>query len=431
MWFTKGIGTLDLQSLLDLIFGGNCSIGRATSPPSGGGGGGYIPPPPGVTSVIGKVDEDGYFTEKVVAPSADGLAWVTIAEGIQGLDRFGYPINRITIVEMEDPPDPPTDHSVVGLVYDFGPDGSTFDPPITLTITYDPELIPDGVAEEDLTIAVWDKDTETWVKLPSVVDTENKTITAETDGFTGFAILAANAPASFSVLFLSITPGQIDIGQSVQATVTVVNTGDIAGTYQVELLINDAVEDVREITLAGNGRITFSFEITKSVPGRYTVSIAGLTGSFTVKEAEVIEPEEPEPEPEADIVTSRLWVTPPSAKVGDIVTVSALIINRGDGEGSYDVIVYVDRKVLESRTVTLAANSEQTETFTYIPDTTGIHTVEIDELDAILAVLKGVEEPEDLEELAALNWWLIGGITGGCAVITAIVAVFLLRRRVA
>ena len=37
--------------------------------------------------------------------------------------------------------------------------------------------------------------------------------------------------------------------------------------------------------------------------------------------------------------------------------------------------------------------------------------------------------PEFIEEPAALNWWLIGGIIGGCAVIGAIVAVFLLRRR--
>jgi hypothetical protein len=34
-------------------------------------------------------------------------------------------------------------------------EGSTIDPPITLTITYDPALIPEGVAEEKLVIAIW------------------------------------------------------------------------------------------------------------------------------------------------------------------------------------------------------------------------------------------------------------------------------------
>ncbi len=43
------------------------------------------------------------------------------------------------------PPTPPEDFSVIGLVYDFGPNGATFDPPITLTITYDPALIPEGL----------------------------------------------------------------------------------------------------------------------------------------------------------------------------------------------------------------------------------------------------------------------------------------------
>ena len=92
------------------------------------------------------------------------------------------------------------------------------------------------------------------------------------------------------------------------------------------------------------------------------------------------------------------------------------------------MILYIDGNMVESRTVTLTDDSEQTVIFTHIPETTGIHTVEVDDLSAIFAVLKGAEEPE---EPAALNWWLIGGIIGGCAVITAIAAVFLLRRRFA
>jgi len=33
--------------------------------------------------------------------------------------------------------------------YDLGPDGATFDPPITLMIMYDPDEIPEGYNEED------------------------------------------------------------------------------------------------------------------------------------------------------------------------------------------------------------------------------------------------------------------------------------------
>ena len=132
------------------------------------------------------------------------------------------------------------------------------------------------------------------------------------------------------------------------------------------------------------------------------------------------------PPPESDIIISGLRVTPPAPRIGATVAVDVIVVNRGEGAGIYEVILYINGNIIESRSVTLTSNSEETVVFTFIPETTGIHTVEVDDLDAIFAVLKGAEEPE---EPAALNWWLIGGIIGGCAVITAIFAVFLLRRR--
>jgi hypothetical protein len=425
MWFTKGIGTLDVDSLVDLIFGADCTIGRATYPPSGGGGGGGGGAPPGTTYFYDKVDPEGYFLARVVATSTDSLAWLIIPEGTNGQNASGNPLVYVTIVEMDEPPAPPADHSFIGLVYTFGPEGATFEPPITLTIYYDPELIPEEIDEEDLTLAVLDEDTDTWVKLDSVVDTEKHTISVQISGFSTYAILVSYLPATFSILDISITPGQVDINQPVVITATVSNSGTISGTYQVALFINDEVEDVQEITLGGGESTTVSFEVTKSVPGSYTVSIGGLTGSFIVREAEVIKP--PVTEPEADIAVHRLWVTPPTPAIGETVTISALVKNQGDGAGSYEVILIIDGKVVESKTVTLAANSETTVTFTYIPETAGIHVVEIDDLNTIFAVLKGAAEEE--EKPAALNWWLIGGIIGGCAVITAVAVVFLLRRR--
>ncbi len=438
IWFTKGVEDLDVANLGEYLLlwtGDTSTIGMATYQYSGGGGGGFggggIVTPPGITLIADKIDENGYITEEVIALSDDEMASLTISEGTRGLQATGIPLARIFMITMEDPPDPPADHSVIGVVYDFQPDGATFDPPIILTITYDPLLIPDGVAEEDLTIAVWDEGTGAWVKLPSVVDTENKTISAEISGFSAFAVLASHAPASFSVSGISITPGTVDIGQTVTISATVTNSGGLSSNYQVDLLINDEVEDIQEVTLAGGESTTVSFEVTKSAAGTYTVNIGGLPGSFTVREAEEPEPEEPEPEePEAvaDIISSRLSVSPPTPRVGDTVTISVLITNRGDGEGIHEVVLYIDNKVSDSRSVTLTGNTEQTVTFTHIPETTGVHTVEVDDLSAIFAVLKQAEEPE---EPSALNWWLIGGIIGCCAVATAIVAILLLRRRFA
>jgi len=89
---------------------------------------------------------------------------------------------------MEEPPPPPEDAHVIGLVYDFGPDGATFEEAIILTFTYDPDALPEGVSEEDLVIAYF-VDGE-WVELDEcVIDTETNTITASVSHFTTFAVI--------------------------------------------------------------------------------------------------------------------------------------------------------------------------------------------------------------------------------------------------
>ncbi len=150
------------------------------------------PEEPGVTDVSDVVDEEGVFTEEVIAESEDGNINVTINEGITGLTEEGEPISEISIVEMEeeDIPPPPTEGHVIGITYNIGPNGATFSSPITLTFSYDPDNLPDGVNEEDLVIAIWDEDAGEWVELPSVVDTVNNIITAIVSHFTPFAIVA-------------------------------------------------------------------------------------------------------------------------------------------------------------------------------------------------------------------------------------------------
>jgi len=137
----------------------------------------------------------GRFTRSVTATSEDGLCTLTIPTGTVGLTKELEPLTEITNVIMDDPPPPPEGANIVGLAYDFGPDGATFEPPIPLTWSYDPADIPEGVAEEDLVLAYYDEATGEWVELVCVVDTENNTITASISHFTTFAIIWAPPPA--------------------------------------------------------------------------------------------------------------------------------------------------------------------------------------------------------------------------------------------
>lgn len=273
-------------------------FGTAPTPPSpptprppGGGGGGGKPqpperhPPPGTTDVSDFVDDHGVFSYSVTAESADGMCQLSISEGTTGLSEEGEPLNEISIVQMQVSPPPPEGANIIGLIYDFGPDGATFVPPIMLTITYDPSLIPEGVREENLGIAYYDEDTNQWTELECLVDTEANIISAKVSHFTALAVLGYPViPAALTVTDLSISPGEVYLGQTVSIGVIVINTGGESGIYKVTLKINSVLEATKKVTVNAGSNKEVTFAITKHIAGTYLVDVDGVTGSFTVTE---------------------------------------------------------------------------------------------------------------------------------------------------
>jgi len=262
-----------------------------TPPPPGGGGGGAPPPPPapplppGTIDVSGFVSADGTFTETVVIESVDGECELTINEGTTGLSGEGDPLVEIAVTEMQYPPAPPENSHIIGLTYDLGPEGATFDPAITLTWSYDPDTLPEGVTEENMVLAYYDKDAGEWVELPSTVDTVNRTITASVSHFTTFAIIARAVPpepATFSLSNLSIQPAEVQPKEAVTITVLVANTGGIEGSYTVELEIEGVKETEKKVTVAAGDSRSVSFTVSREDAGSYSVVVGELSGSFTL-----------------------------------------------------------------------------------------------------------------------------------------------------
>ena len=158
------------------------------------------PPPepePGLEVIVDgesstySISEQGEVLESIERTSSDGNTTIVVPEGTIALDEDGNPLSTLMVEAVSEPPPPPEGAHIVGLAYDFGPEGATFDPPLTITFRYDPSDIPAGVAEGDLVIAYYDAATGQWVVLPSVVDPETNTITATVSHFTEFAIIAA------------------------------------------------------------------------------------------------------------------------------------------------------------------------------------------------------------------------------------------------
>jgi len=304
------------------------SVTIAEPAPSGGAGGAPPAQPPVETNLFGiegefEISDDGEVQETIEATSADGMLTLTIPEGTIALDKDGDPLETLESAVDESPPDPPEDAHVVGLAYDFGPDGATFDPAITLTWSYDPDSLPEGVAEGNLVIAYYDESADEWVEMDSEVDTESNSIMASVSHFTTFTILGTTEVAAFALTLVDIAPTEVAPGEEVNITVSVANTGTKEGSYTVVLEINGGKETEKTVTVPAGKSELVSFTATREQPGKYNVMLGGLGGSFIVVAPSVT------PEAPAVFSLSKLTVTPTEVESNEPITVTVSVANTG------------------------------------------------------------------------------------------------------
>jgi hypothetical protein len=149
--------------------------------------------PPDSTDIHGAATTDGRFIKDVDAFSDDNGASIHILSGTIGLDENLQPLTYLTIKNVTPAPDPPDGYLVVGNGYDFGPSGSTFDPPITLDFTITEDMMPYSANLSSLKLAFYVIDPDSgighWTVLGNLRVVGNK-LYGDTDHFTIFAILA-------------------------------------------------------------------------------------------------------------------------------------------------------------------------------------------------------------------------------------------------
>jgi len=314
----------------DELSGSPIAIG-GTVPPAPPPEGDGVGAPPAIyveTNLFGitasfRISSAGEILKTIEATSEDGMLTITVPKGTIALDKDGKRLKSLQAAIDESPPDLPEDAYIIGLAYNFGPDGATFDPAITLTWSYDPEALPEGVAEEDLVLAHYDEEAGKWVEIECVVDTENNVITASVSHFTTFAIIGAitpplpPVPAVFSLSNLRIEPAEVEIGEAITITVSVANTGGTKGSYEVVLKINEVVVEKKTVTVAAGSSEIIPFSVTREEAGSYSVTVDGLSASFTViapaplppeeEEEKVVLPEEEEIVPPAPAPTKPNW----------------------------------------------------------------------------------------------------------------------------
>ncbi len=273
----------------------------------GGGGGGTATTKVNISGVSATtslmVNSSGVVQETCQLKTLDERASLDIVKGTKLLDSRGNALASLSGSEVGTPPAPPPGTAIVSAV-DFGPDGATFEPVITLTMDYDPESLPDGMTEDELYIIYWDS--SRWQTLPSVLDTEANTVSAQISHFTQFAIagklptaqastttpsltpsppVPAVEPPSFTISALSITPDEVKAAQKVTVSAIVTNTGGSRGGYTIILKVNGIEESRKQLIFDAGAGQKVSFDIVKNLTGTYEVDVNELVGSFIVTEA--------------------------------------------------------------------------------------------------------------------------------------------------
>ncbi|MBN2238664.1 MAG: hypothetical protein JW712_02735 [Dehalococcoidales bacterium] len=137
------------------------------------------------------IDESGVFSKTVTYRAPDKHAEVTCTDGTLAVTADGNPVDTIYIAVVTGLPRPSCESSIVSNAYNFGPDGTVFDKPVTIRMSYDEADIPDGVDETALVAGCLQTGAVDWEFIEEVtIDSENNTVSLETDHFTIFAVFA-------------------------------------------------------------------------------------------------------------------------------------------------------------------------------------------------------------------------------------------------
>lgn len=82
-------------------------------------------------------------------------------------------------------------------------------------------------------------------------------------------------PAGFEVVSLDILPNPAKVGEETAITLSIENVGETADTYTATLVVDGAVYETRDVTLAGGATEPVSFSLSKESPGSYNIEIGG------------------------------------------------------------------------------------------------------------------------------------------------------------
>lgn len=210
--------------------------------------------------------------------------------------------------------------------------------------------------------------TETFTVTVQYADNET-----EPDQFAGGSGGASDSSSSPSPAIeradLTVSPTTADTGDTVTVTATYRNVGDAPGQTTAQVTVDGIVVDQRTIVLEPGEERTVTFERTMDWSGTHEIGISGA-GSQSVTVGG----------PPIDVVNASVDRT--TVTTGDATTVRATVTNPTDRGVDRTLEVAVDGIVVDSRAVSIPANSERTVTFERELETPGTYEIAVSGVSA-------------------------------------------------
>lgn len=264
------------------------SVERKNNSGGGGSGGGgssdskiYTVDTAGLaTSSMLCIDKYGIVQNDSNISSDNGNIELAIVKNTKLTYANGSILEKLSIIKLASPSKPPVKKTIL-RVYEFGPEGATFNPGVTLTLKYDPKALTEG---STLELAFWDG--YKWKGLESQIDATAGKVVTQITHFSQYALLAEIplVAAKFEVSNLKVSSMEVKAGEKVTVQIDITNVGGNQGQYNIILNINGYKEANRQDTLEAHQRQRLSFDIYRNAPGNYVIDINGSTASFTVME---------------------------------------------------------------------------------------------------------------------------------------------------
>ncbi|MFC1947701.1 hypothetical protein ACFLXY_07275 [Chloroflexota bacterium] len=246
-----------------------------------------------------EISEDGVLKESVILTDPEGMFRLEIPGGTRITGTGGIPPSRIELTIEEISILLPDNTVLITPIYrliGYDTEGNIvhieFDPPVRLTIRYDPENIPEnsfppyvaGYSDEEGLVPL-----ESPVKLPVSLGR----IDALVDSgylFMGLVEVAPPPPplpVFFTATNLIVTPRETREGNPVTISVTISNEGLEHGTYEMYLIVDGIVRAIQKVALSGKSSETLTFEITNLAAGVHQIKVAGLTETVRIEQVAI------------------------------------------------------------------------------------------------------------------------------------------------